>query len=755
MIIDQTLRKTETTSTVEAKHMTVSADASKLFFKMFIKNTYSNPIGSICREVSSNCFDSHIEAKVNKPIIIRKGEDENTHSPYISFIDFGVGLSPQRMEEVYCVLMTSTKRDSNDQIGGFGLGSKSILAYNRQLAYGSGETDNSFFVITISEGIKYTYLVYEGEESPMLSLLHTEETTEHNGTEIRVPILAKDEYKFNNELLKQLYYFENIIFENISDSSVTNNYQILRAKNFLYRGDAYSSYMHICLGKVAYPINFDILGLDMAEYQYPVAINFEIGELNVITSREAIDYSDDTIVLIKKKLNSAKEELLDMLSKQYDNIVTLEDYFKFIENYKVLKLSDSKSINFRNLELDKIKLKNFKYSHIKNVPKSNALFDILYRNKEYTSEKSKRRRVTEFNGDYFELQYDRKAYVYDGRDLPEKRNIKLNYLKYIHTTFHLISKRKISLESIKSHFNYSVSELAVIDDKGNTTYSSIYDDILDILNDYETIVESKIKKYDDVVVSQSYLDSIKKKRNFIKGSLVINIVTKGGAVNKSTIELTELAKFKGTIVYGNPDELYELKNATRAFGTLFSPNAEVVKWKSYNGFESENKRSNQHHMVLFICVANGNIKKLASIEDTIHVSEMYNRFFHRKEDNVLLGKYVSDINDKLIDLDNFYKNNKLDLVYPILSSYVEEIRRFINKNRSVLNLNSNRWDFSRYYDYSKFKKTNEHKKLEKMFEGLNYIQELNKEILACFRSDDLTNKTLVDLLKKSLVSETF
>ena len=91
MILDQNLNEVEVISTLEEAPiaMTVSADASKLFFKMFIKNTYSNVLGSICRELSSNMIDSHAEAGVNQPAIIRKGQDENTKMPYISFIDFG------------------------------------------------------------------------------------------------------------------------------------------------------------------------------------------------------------------------------------------------------------------------------------------------------------------------------------------------------------------------------------------------------------------------------------------------------------------------------------------------------------------------------------------------------------------------------------------------------------------------------------------------------------------------------------------
>lgn len=685
MILDQNLSEVDVISTVEdAKAMTVSADASRLFFKMFIKNTYSNPIGSLVRELSSNMLDSHTEANVKIPVIIRKGEDENTHMPYISFIDFGVGMSPERMSEVYCVLMTSTKRLTNTQIGCFGLGSKSVLAYNRQLSYGSTESDNSFFVITIFDNIKYTYLVYEGKESPMLSLLSQEETSEHNGTEVRVPILSSDLYKFENELIRQLYYFDSIIFENFDNDKISNDYQILRAKTFLYRGNDFSSYIHICLGKVAYPINFDVLGLDSSDYQFPVALNFEIGDINVVTSREAIDYSNSTILLIKKRLKEAKEELINLLSKQHDNVVTLEDYYKFRENYKKLELIEGKTIVFNKLEVKDITLNNFKYNHIKTIPKSGILFDIQYRCVEYTNNKSRRRSETVFNGDYFKMQYSRDAYIWDGYEFAQKRNAKLNYLKYLHNTFHLITKKKITIEDIKINFDCTTSELGTVDANGIYIYSPIYDDILDIINENNIIVESRLKKYDDLEIPQSYLDTIKKKRNFIKGSLVINIVTSNANVNRETIELKELGKFKGTIVYGDPDDINKLKYATRAFSILFAPHTEVVRNKNYNGFYSSSFAANQHNKVLFIQVAKGNIKKLVNIEDTIHVSQIYYKFFHRKEDNVLLGRYLSEIKDKFTNLNDFYLNNDLQLIYPKLAEYVCNINSILEKNKNIL-----------------------------------------------------------------------
>lgn len=96
-------------------------DSSSLPFilEMLSKNFYSNAIGSICREITSNCFDSHIEAKVEDAVVITMGNNEE--GEFISFKDVGVGLSTERIKKVFMKYFTSTKRNSNEQIGGFGL----------------------------------------------------------------------------------------------------------------------------------------------------------------------------------------------------------------------------------------------------------------------------------------------------------------------------------------------------------------------------------------------------------------------------------------------------------------------------------------------------------------------------------------------------------------------------------------------------------------------------------------------------------
>ena len=118
--------KTDVKKSQDFETIQYGVDSSNLplLFQMLRTNLYSDIHGSILRELCSNVVDSHIEAGKPNAKGVVKWEDENRllgKNNQLSIIDYGMGLSPERMKTVYGNYLSSTKRNDNNQAGGFGL----------------------------------------------------------------------------------------------------------------------------------------------------------------------------------------------------------------------------------------------------------------------------------------------------------------------------------------------------------------------------------------------------------------------------------------------------------------------------------------------------------------------------------------------------------------------------------------------------------------------------------------------------------
>src|SRR5271163_3034575 len=101
-----------------------------MIFDILRSKMYSNPILAICREITSNARDAHREVgKANVPIHIQL---PSNLQPEYRIKDYGPGISPDRMLNIFIKYTASTKRDDNIQTGGFGLGAKTPFAYSDQ-----------------------------------------------------------------------------------------------------------------------------------------------------------------------------------------------------------------------------------------------------------------------------------------------------------------------------------------------------------------------------------------------------------------------------------------------------------------------------------------------------------------------------------------------------------------------------------------------------------------------------------------------
>jgi len=752
-------------STTGSKKMRLSENASSMVFQLFTKNVYSNPIGTVVREITSNCFDSHIEAGVNAPIRIKKFIDPQTNTQYISFIDYGVGMCPDRVENIYGVYFESTKRIDNTQIGGFGIGGKTPLAYKRSTGLGEGEYDNSFYVITVFDKVKYYYCIYEGSESPVISLLHSEPTTDGNGTEIRIPILEKDAETFSKEMVRQLYYFENIIFEGFDDTyrseTLMNTYQIVRGKSFLFRGSEYSNQIHICLGRVAYPIDFNVLGLNSNDYMLPLAVRLEVGEIGVTVSRESLDYSESTIKLLKKKLEIVKEEIKTLIAKQYTNIRTLEDYFKVKLNFGKLDFSNGSSINVGNIiKQSDIDFSNFAYSFMK-MPNDKQLFHFFFEVNNY-GKKPKRSRYSNscnsygFEGGYKELDGKTNLLYITGEF--NRKIVKQAYLKSIHEVYHIISNRNLASNSMRHEiaelFNVHLDETCDENGKPVTYVQSL----IDMQEEYFAIVQKYASDYDNIEIPIDFVASRKRNAGMtleLRNSTIPIKFIGGGYRSKDRVKLDELFKFNSTIFYGTEKDESKLRSIQKIFAVLF-PKVSIITYydRYYNVFNGNSKcKSN----IMFIMLAKNNIKYMEYCKKAYKPSEFFTKVLYRKLDAVTEYFQTYDLVDKYSEVKELYKEKRFAEVDANWGKKIIDLKASIeaipesSRNTSIGNLKS---ELSEYFDLSNIKMSGSQKKIGKMINEILTLQVANEKVLRYiempYRFSDAHNE-LISILQKVMV----
>ena len=309
MILENT-KDNQILSTSQGDKMTVDTEDIQYLFDLLSTNLYSDIYGSIVREYTSNAWDSHIEAGIKDAIIV--GFDTDTDLGTYFFVkDFGVGLSESRVDSIFKKWGKSTKRESNNQIGAFGLGSKSALAYT-----------DSFYIENRYNGKQTLYMMSKGETGTMFSELYSKDTEERNGVTIKIFLKHySDKSSFSSAIEQQLSYFENVYFQ----GCVKNDYKIYQGNKFAYSELCYYGEMKLLLGKVTYPIDWKLLGID--RISSPLAVKFDIGELPVVPSRENIKYTLTAKQLILERIKEVAKELSEKYNTTITKMNDIEDYF--------------------------------------------------------------------------------------------------------------------------------------------------------------------------------------------------------------------------------------------------------------------------------------------------------------------------------------------------------------------------------------------------------------------------------------------
>ena len=284
-----------------------------MIFDILRNKMYSNPILAICREITCNARDAHRE--VGKPDVPIQITLPNTLDWNYRVKDFGPGISPDRMSNIFIQYTASTKRDSNVQTGGFGLGAKTPFSYS-----------DTFTIITIYSGIKYHYACFIDETKVgKLALLSQEETKEANSTEITIPVEPKDCRLFIEWTEHACRHWS--VKPNIKGGTIpwqTPNIT-LEGKGWAisHTGNQYDRQAKMIIDGIEYPLPLDTLRtyantqlLDSCSGH--VLMYFGVGELSLSASREQVYLDKNTKDKVKKRLEDMQADVKKILNDKIE-----------------------------------------------------------------------------------------------------------------------------------------------------------------------------------------------------------------------------------------------------------------------------------------------------------------------------------------------------------------------------------------------------------------------------------------------------
>ena len=156
---------------------------------------YSHPKRTLVQEYICNARDAMREVGKGNEFEITV---PNRLNPVFKVRDFGPGISPERMRDVFIMYGASTKRGTNKQTGGFGIGAKSAWSYT-----------DSFTIVSVVDGTKRTYVAHTGvNNNGRLDLIATDQTDEPNGTEIQVAVKQHDLDEFRSAIFRTIYFWK-------------------------------------------------------------------------------------------------------------------------------------------------------------------------------------------------------------------------------------------------------------------------------------------------------------------------------------------------------------------------------------------------------------------------------------------------------------------------------------------------------------------------------------------------------------------
>lgn len=274
-------------------------NSSAIAFELLVKDLYKDTPLSVVREIVLNAVDATRKNGGKVSIIVPSLEN-----PMLVVQDTGIGMDEDFIYQVYTSFFSSTKNDSNDETGSFGLGAKTPLAYT-----------DTFMIQSAKDGVENTFAIFKNDKGiPCIQKLDTK-ASDKTGTSVSVSI-HKDDISTFHRAIRQVVSGLDAIPE-LLNTDDTFDYKVKESftnAHSLFLRNTYNRKHTVSMGNILYEFYIDSFMdsyeratinrfLNTENYQFNLVAN--IGDLDISPSREELRDTDKNKKTIKKLFQEA------------------------------------------------------------------------------------------------------------------------------------------------------------------------------------------------------------------------------------------------------------------------------------------------------------------------------------------------------------------------------------------------------------------------------------------------------------------
>lgn len=283
---------------------------------------YADKVLAVVREYLANALDEHAKHGVFMPVRVTLP----THNDLNFRVrDFGKGLDDNGVRYFFGRYFKSTKNESREAVGGFGIGSKSGHAYADQ-----------FSVVSWHNGLCTSYVCpLEGNgHTAMGKILKIDSvrSSEPDGIEITVPVAPDNVYDFGSRLsglLKHLPKNHRVLVthgvnqkEHSFDASTYHQMGVVNTLGQDYKWGLQKETggnITIVVGFVPYVLSFNDIrrhcGNVKLELLSGLVVWCDPSDVTVALNRESLEFSNQTVSFLTQVLTSVHSNIVGIVAK--------------------------------------------------------------------------------------------------------------------------------------------------------------------------------------------------------------------------------------------------------------------------------------------------------------------------------------------------------------------------------------------------------------------------------------------------------